>query len=66
MINCDSLVIAESPKIAPFVEEMIKNISEHLNIEAEEVNVKGTTHEKMGCIGRGEGIAAQAVCLIEK
>lgn len=66
VINCDSLVIAESPKIAPFVEEMIKNISEHLNIEAEEVNVKGTTHEKMGCIGRGEGIAAQAVCLIEK
>ncbi len=66
VLNCDSVIIAESPLIAPFVGEMLKNISSHLGIEPEEVNVKGTTNEKMGFIGRGEGIAAQAVCLISK
>lgn len=65
IVNCDSVVIAEQPKIFPFVEEMVKNISSHLRIDAQDVNVKGTTSEKIGFIGRGEGIAAQAVCLIQ-
>jgi len=62
--NCDSVVIAEAPKIAPFVPEMIRNISSQLFVDAGDVNVKGTTNERIGFIGRGEGIAAQAVCLI--
>ncbi|MFQ5543097.1 MAG: 2-C-methyl-D-erythritol 2,4-cyclodiphosphate synthase [Nitrospiria bacterium] len=63
-VNCDSVVIAEAPRIFPFVEEMKKNISKALAISPECVNVKGTTNEQIGFIGRGEGIAAQAVCMI--
>lgn len=66
VINCDSVVIAEAPKIAPFVDRMVQNISNTLFIEQGDVNVKGTTNERIGFIGRGEGIAAQAVCLIMK
>jgi len=64
IINCDCVVIAEAPKIAPYVAGMIEKICTHLNIAAENVNVKGTTNDGLGFIGRGEGIAAQAVCLI--
>ena len=64
IMNCDCVVIAEEPKLAPFVEKMKKKISHSLSISSEEVNIKGTTNEKIGFIGRGEGIAAQAVCLI--
>ena len=66
VVNIDAVVIAEAPRIAPFVERMKKNIGASLSIQLEDVNVKATTNEKIGFIGRGEGIAAQAVCLIEK
>lgn len=66
VVNIDAVVIAEAPRIAPFVERMKKNIGASLSIQPEDVNVKATTNEKIGFIGRGEGIAAQAVCLIEK
>lgn len=66
MSNIDSVVIAERPKIAPFVAQMKSTISELLSIANEQVSVKATTHDAIGCIGRGDGIAAMATCLIRK
>lgn len=64
--NIDTVVIAEMPRISPFVDRMKLNISRSLSMFPEEVNIKATTNEKIGFIGRGEGIAAQAVCVIER
>ncbi len=63
-INCDCVVIAEAPRISPYLEEMKKKISRALSMRPEDINVKGTTHDRIGSLGRGEGIVAQAVCLI--
>ncbi|GBD95817.1 2-C-methyl-D-erythritol 2,4-cyclodiphosphate synthase [bacterium BMS3Abin06] len=60
----DSTVIAERPKLQPFIEEMIKNLSS-AGIPSNSINIKAKTNEGMGLIGRGEGIAAQAVCLLK-
>ena len=62
--NVDVTVIAQKPKIAPYIEEMRDNISEVLNLEKTRINIKGTTTEKLGFTGREEGIAAEAVCSI--
>ena len=62
--NVDVTVIAQKPKISPFIDEMRENIAEVLDIEKSRVNVKGTTTEKLGFTGREEGIAAEAVCSI--
>ncbi|SFG80921.1 2-C-methyl-D-erythritol 2,4-cyclodiphosphate synthase [Sporolactobacillus nakayamae] len=64
--NVDSVVIAQKPKLAPYISEMCRVIAEILNIEVGQVNVKATTTEKLGFTGRGEGIAAEAICLLEK
>lgn len=64
--NIDSIIVAQAPKMAPFIEEMVKNISTTLNIPAENVNVKATTTEGLGFTGTGEGIAAHAVATVEK
>ena len=64
-VNVDATVIAERPKIRPYKREMAGNIAEALCIPASDVNVKGTTTEGLGFTGTGEGIAVQAVCLIE-
>lgn len=66
VINADITIIAQKPKIAPYIEQMRKNIAEALKIDIDCVNVKGTTTEKLGFEGRGEGIAAMAVCLTDK
>ena len=66
VVNLDATIIAEAPKMAPHIEQMVVNIAADLGVEACCVNVKATTTEKLGYTGRGEGIAAQAVCLIEK
>lgn len=66
VINIDCMIIAEAPKFRPYIERMRKNLSEVLKIPFEQINVKATTNEKIGFIGRGEGIAATAVCLISK
>ena len=63
--NIDSVIIAEKPKMAPFISQMVENIAAVLEIEVEKVNIKATTTEKLGFVGRGEGIAAEAVCTIE-
>jgi 2-C-methyl-D-erythritol 2,4-cyclodiphosphate synthase len=62
--NVDVTIMAQKPKIAPYIPVMRKNIAETLGIEIERVNVKGTTTEKLGFVGREEGIAAEAVCIL--
>jgi len=66
VVNIDSVICAQKPKLAPYIDEMRKNIAEVLKISLDQVSVKATTTEGMGYEGRGEGISAQAVCLIEK
>lgn len=65
VLNIDATIIAEAPRMAPHIPSMVANIADDLAIEPHNVNVKATTTEKLGFTGRGEGIAAQAVCLIE-
>lgn len=62
--NIDSTVIAQAPKLKPYIEQMRKNIAEACDISVEQVNVKATTEERLGFTGSGEGISAHAVCLI--
>ena len=66
VVNLDATVIAQKPKLLPYVEEMKKNIANTLHIEVEAVNVKATTEERLGFTGREEGISAHAVVLIAK
>lgn len=66
VVNIDATVMAEAPKLAPHTAQMCANIADDCDIALDAVNVKGTTTEKLGFTGRGEGIAAEAVCLIEK
>lgn len=62
--NVDATIIAEAPKMRPYIDQMRANIAADLNISLDQVNVKATTTEKLGFTGRGEGIAAEAVCVI--
>ena len=62
--NIDATVIAEKPKLAPYVDEMRKNIAADLQVEVSQVSVKATTTEGLGLTGRGEGIAALAVAMV--
>lgn len=62
--NVDATIIAQAPKMAPHIFQMVENIAADLRVEKSAVNVKATTTEKMGLTGRGEGIAAQAVVLL--
>ena len=64
--NIDSTVIAQAPKLAPHVEKMRENIANALCIDKDSVSVKATTEEGLGFSGEGAGIAAHAVCIIEK
>ena len=63
-VNVDATVICEAPRINPHAARMVANIAQDLGIEETAVNVKATTTETLGFTGRGEGIAAQAVCLL--
>lgn len=62
--NIDATIIAQAPKMRPYIERMRENIARALHIEMEQVNIKATTEEGLGFTGAGEGIAAQAVCLL--
>ena len=65
VVNVDSTVIAQAPKIAPHIAAMRENIARALKISVDSVSVKATTEEGLGFSGRKEGIAAHAVCLID-
>lgn len=65
VINIDSTVIAQAPKLKPFIDTMRQNIADACNIDISMVNVKATTEEHLGFTGKGEGISAHAVCLVD-
>ncbi len=62
--NIDATVIAQKPKLASYIPEMKENIAQTLKIDLKQVNIKATTEEGLGFTGLGEGMAAQAVCLV--
>ena len=66
LVNADMTIIAQAPKMAPHIAAMCSNIAEDLNVAVDCINVKATTTEKLGFEGRKEGIAVQAIVLIEK
>ncbi|MBO4373599.1 MAG: 2-C-methyl-D-erythritol 2,4-cyclodiphosphate synthase [Lachnospiraceae bacterium] len=62
--NIDATVIAQAPKLRPYIDEMRRNIADTLEIDIDQVNVKATTEEHLGFTGEGLGISAQAVCIL--
>lgn len=64
--NVDATIVAQRPKLAPFIEQMRQNIARALATDEDRVNVKATTTEELGFAGRGEGIAAYGVALLER
>lgn len=64
--NIDSTIIAQKPKMAPYIPNMVKNIAEALGEDLDKINVKATTEEGLGFTGRGEGISSQSICLLKK
>ena len=65
IVNVDSTVIAQAPRLAPHVEAMRRHLAADLELSPDRVNVKAKTSERLGHLGRGEGIAADAVCLLQ-
>ena len=64
--NCDITVIAQKPKLAPYIPQMVKNIADTLGCDTDAVNIKATTEEHLGFTGRCEGISAHAVTILVK
>lgn len=64
VINIDATIIAQAPKMASYIPSMIVNIAQDLAMPANDINIKAKTAEKLGVVGRGEGIIAEVVCLI--
>lgn len=65
IVNVDATVIAQTPKLAPYIETMRQNLARTLQIDLMQINIKATTEEKLGFTGEKLGIAAHAVCLLE-
>ena len=66
LVNADCTIIAQKPKMAPYIQQMKERIAGLLNASPEQINVKATTTEKLGFTGRGEGIASQVVVLLKR
>lgn len=62
IVNLDATIIAQRPKMAPHITQMVKNVAETLHIDESQVNIKATTEEGLGFTGTGEGISSQAIC----
>ncbi len=65
LINIDAMLIAEAPKISPYITQMKNNIANALDVSPKDIGIKATTNETMGFVGRGEGMAAHAVASVE-
>ena len=65
IVNIDSIIVAQKPKMRPYIAEMEEIIAKALNINVDDINVKATTEEELGFTGSGEGISSKAVCMIE-
>lgn len=66
LVNIDATIVAQAPKMRPYIDKMRENIAEALNAEVNQINVKATTEEGLGFTGNGEGISSQAICFIER
>ncbi len=66
IVNVDSSIVAESPKLSPFIDKMKENIGKTLGIDIDSIGIKITTNEGLGFVGRGEGIMAWGVVMVEK
>ena len=66
VVNIDSVICAQKPKLSPYIDKMRINIADTLGVTVDKISIKATTTEELGFEGRGEGISAQAICLIEK
>ncbi|MBQ4100254.1 MAG: 2-C-methyl-D-erythritol 2,4-cyclodiphosphate synthase [Oscillospiraceae bacterium] len=66
IVNIDSVIVAQQPKLKPHIDKMKFNIAKALNTDAERISIKATTEEEMGFTGSGDGMSAHAVCLIVK
>ena len=66
ILNVDSTIIAQAPKLSPYIEQMRDTVAHAMNLSIEQINIKATTEEKLGFTGAGLGISAQAVILIQK
>ncbi|KAB2964122.1 MAG: 2-C-methyl-D-erythritol 2,4-cyclodiphosphate synthase [Thermoanaerobaculia bacterium] len=66
VVNCDLTLVAEAPKLAPWRERIRSRLARSLGVEPDAVGLKATTHEGLGALGRGEGMAALAVVLLER
>ena len=66
IVNVDATIVAQAPKLSPYRETMRENLAKVMEVDVEQVSVKATTEEHLGFTGSGEGIAAHAICLIER
>lgn len=65
IVNMDATIIAQKPKMRPYIEEMRENIAKALKVDVNQINVKATTEEGLGFTGTGQGISSQAICLLD-
>ena len=66
IVNIDATIIAQKPKLLPYIDTMIKNVADALEIAVNQVNIKATTEEGLGFTGTLQGISSQAICAIEE
>ena len=66
IVNIDATIIAQKPKLLPYIDTMIENVAEALELSADQVNIKATTEEGLGFTGSLQGLSSQAICAIEK
>lgn len=66
IVNIDSTIVLEQPKLRDYIDEMRKNIADTLGLQIDQVSIKATTSERIGFVGREEGVAAYAVCQVER